>query len=53
MNVEIGTEEGQFLFWEYLFKISGIVSFQCSLRWSVECRVHERAIAGCEGVEEG
>ncbi len=34
MNVETGTETAIFLFWEYLFKIFGILSLQCSHLWA-------------------
>jgi len=32
MNVEIGTVAAQFLSWEYLFQIFGIISLQCTQR---------------------
>jgi hypothetical protein len=32
MNVEMETQAAQFLFWEHLFQVFGIVSLQCDTR---------------------
>jgi hypothetical protein len=44
MNVGIGTEGEQFLFWEYLFRIFNIVSLQC---------VHTLAFVTYKGTLDG
>jgi hypothetical protein len=45
MNVGIGTVTAQFLFWEYLFPIFGIVSLKCTVEQEYEMNT-TLAVAG-------
>jgi hypothetical protein len=39
MNIGIGTVPAQFLSWEYLFRIFGIVSLQCFRGGACDCAI--------------
>jgi hypothetical protein len=53
MNVEIWTETPIFLFWEYLFRIGGILSLQCGGEYPTKVSEKLKSVKSRKNIQLG